>query len=212
MKIKKFTFNPFSENTFIVYDDTKECIIIDPGCYENNERKELEKYISDNNLKPIMLINTHCHIDHVFGNQFVCKRWGLDRQRNKLDLDILKNNVELAQLYGFENYEISPMPKKFLNENDKINFGNSTLTIILTPGHSPGHISLYSSKEKIIISGDVLFNNGIGRTDLPGGNYDTLIKSIKEKLLVLEDETIVFCGHGPSTTIRKEKLNNPFLS
>ncbi|MBT7895818.1 MAG: MBL fold metallo-hydrolase [Flavobacteriales bacterium] len=212
MKIKKFTFNPFSENTFIVYDDTKECIIIDPGCYENNERKELEKYISDNNLKPIMLINTHCHIDHVFGNQFVCKRWGLDLQINKLDLDILKNNVELAQLYGFENYEISPMPKKFLNENDKINFGNSTLTIILTPGHSPGHISLYSSKEKIIISGDVLFNNGIGRTDLPGGNYDTLIKSIKEKLLVLEDETIVFCGHGPSTTIRKEKLNNPFLS
>ena len=212
MKIKKFTFNPFSENTFIVYDDTKECIIIDPGCYEKNERKELEKYISDNNLKPIMLINTHCHIDHVFGNQFVCKRWGLDLQINKLDLDILKNNVELAQLYGFENYEISPMPKKFLNENDKINFGNSTLTIILTPGHSPGHISLYSSKEKIIISGDVLFNNGIGRTDLPGGNYDTLIKSIKEKLLVLEDETIVFCGHGPSTTIRKEKLNNPFLS
>ena len=212
MKIKKFTFNPFSENTFIVYDDTKECIIIDPGCYENNERKELEKYISDNNLKPIMLINTHCHIDHVFGNQFVCKRWGLDLQINKLDLDILKNNVELAQLYGFENYEISPMPKKFLNENDKINFGNSTLTIILTPGHSPGHISLYSSKEKIIISGDVLFNNGIGRTDLPGGNYDTLIKSIKENLLVLEDETIVFCGHGPSTTIRKEKLNNPFLS
>ena len=212
MKIKTFTFNPFSENTFIVYDDTKECIIIDPGCYEKNERKELEKYISDNNLKPIMLINTHCHIDHVFGNQFVCKRWGLDLQINKLDLDILKNNVELAQLYGFENYEISPMPKKFLNENDKINFGNSTLTIILTPGHSPGHISLYSSKEKIIISGDVLFNNGIGRTDLPGGNYDTLIKSIKEKLLVLEDETIVFCGHGPSTTIRKEKLNNPFLS
>tara|TARA_B110000438_G_scaffold96813_1_gene95965 strand:+ start:4427 stop:5065 length:639 start_codon:yes stop_codon:yes gene_type:complete len=212
MKIKTFTFNPFSENTFIVYDDTKECIIIDPGCYENNERKELEKYISDNNLKPIMLINTHCHIDHVFGNQFVCKRWSLDLQINKLDLDILKNNVELAQLYGFENYEISPMPKKFLNENDKINFGNSTLTIILTPGHSPGHISLYSSKEKIIISGDVLFNNGIGRTDLPGGNYDTLIKSIKEKLLVLEDETIVFCGHGPSTTIRKEKLNNPFLS
>ena len=212
MKIKTFTFNPFSENTFIVYDDTKECIIIDPGCYENNERKELEKYISDNNLKPIMLINTHCHIDHVFGNQFVCKRWSLDLQINKLDLDILKNNVELAQLYGFENYEISPMPKKFLNENDEINFGNSTLTIILTPGHSPGHISLYSSKEKIIISGDVLFNNGIGRTDLPGGNYDTLIKSIKEKLLVLEDETIVFCGHGPSTTIGKEKLNNPFIS
>ena len=212
MKIKTFTFNPFSENTFIVYDDTKECIIIDPGCYKDNERKELEKYISDNNLKPIMLINTHCHIDHVFGNQFVSMRWSLGLQINKLDLDILKNNVELAQLYGFENYEISPMPKKFLNENDEINFGNSKLTIILTPGHSPGHISLYSSKEKIIISGDILFNNGIGRTDLPGGNYDTLIKSIKEKLLVLEDETIVFCGHGPSTTIGKEKLKNPFIS
>ena len=139
-------------------------------------------------------------------------RWSLGLQINKLDLDILKNNVELAQLYGFENYEISPMPKKFLNENDEINFGNSKLTIILTPGHSPGHISLYSSKDKIIISGDVLFNNGIGRTDLPGGNYDTLIKSIKEKVLVLEDETIVFCGHGPSTTIGKEKLNNPFIS
>ena len=212
MKIEKFTFNAFSENTFIVSDNTKECIIIDPGCYNQHEKNELVKYMTDNNLKPVMLINTHCHIDHIFGNKFAAEKWGLELQINKLELDILENSTDVAKLYGFENYEKSPNAKIFLNEHDEIKFGESKLDILFTPGHSPGHIAFHSAKYKVLISGDVLFNNSIGRTDLPGGNYDTLIKSIKEKILLLEDETIVFCGHGPSTTIGSEKLNNPFLN
>jgi len=211
MKIEKFTFNAFSENTFIVSDNTKECIIIDPGCYNQHEKNELAKYVTDNNLKPVMLINTHCHIDHIFGNKFAAEKWGLELQINKLELGILENSTDVAKLYGFENYEKSPNAKIFLNEHDEIKFGESKLDILFTPGHSPGHIAFHSAKDKVLISGDVLFKNSIGRTDLPGGNYDTLIKSIKEKILLLEDETIVFCGHGPSTTIGSEKLNNPFL-
>jgi glyoxylase-like metal-dependent hydrolase (beta-lactamase superfamily II) len=211
MKIEKFTFNAFSENTFIVSDNTKECIIIDPGCYNQHEKNELAKYVTDNNLKPVMLINTHCHIDHIFGNKFAAEKWGLELQINKLELEILENSTDVAKLYGFENYEKSPNAKIFLNEHDEIKFGESKLDILFTPGHSPGHIAFHSAKDKVLISGDVLFKNSIGRTDLPGGNYDTLIKSIKEKILLLEDETIVFCGHGPSTTIGSEKLNNPFL-
>ena len=212
MKIEKFTFNAFSENTFIVSDNTKECIIIDPGCYNQHEKNELVKYVTDNNLKPVMLINTHCHIDHIFGNKFAAEKWGLELQINKLELGILDSSTDVAKLYGFENYEKSPNAKIFLNEHDEIKFGESKLDILFTPGHSPGHIAFHSAKDKVLISGDVLFNNSIGRTDLPGGNYDTLIKSIKEKILLLEDETIVFCGHGPSTTIGSEKLNNPFLN
>ena len=212
MKIEKFTFNAFSENTFIVSDNTKECIIIDPGCYNQHEKNELAKYVTDNNLKPVMLINTHCHIDHIFGNKFAAEKWGLELQINKLELRILESSTDVAKLYGFENYEKSPNAKIFLNEHDEIKFGESKLDILFTPGHSPGHIAFHSAKDKVLISGDVLFNNSIGRTDLPGGNYDTLIKSIKEKILLLEDETIVFCGHGPSTTIGSEKLNNPFLN
>ena len=212
MKIEKFTFNAFSENTFIVSDNTKECIIIDPGCYNQHEKNELAKYVTDNNLKPVMLINTHCHIDHIFGNKFAAEKWGLELQINKLELEILENSTDVAKLYGFENYEKSPNAKIFLNEHDEIKFGESKLDILFTPGHSPGHIAFHSAKDKVLISGDVLFKNSIGRTDLPGGNYDTLIKSIKEKILLLEDETIVFCGHGPSTTIGSEKLNNPFLN
>jgi len=211
MKIEKFTFNAFSENTFIVSDNTKECIIIDPGCYNQHEKNELAKYVTDNNLKPVMLINTHCHIDHIFGNKFAAEKWGLELQINKLELGILENSTDVAKLYGFENYEKSPNAKIFLNEHDEIKFGESKLDILFTPGHSPGHIAFHSAKDKVLISGDVLFKNSIGRTDLPGGHYDTLIKSIKEKILLLEDETIVFCGHGPSTTIGSEKLNNPFL-
>ena len=212
MKIEKFTFNAFSENTFIVSDNTKECIIIDPGCYNQHEKNELAKYVTDNNLKPVMLINTHCHIDHIFGNKFAAEKWGLELQINKLELGILESSTDVAKLYGFENYEKSPNAKIFLNEHDEIKFGESKLDILFTPGHSPGHIAFHSAKDKVLISGDVLFKNSIGRTDLPGGNYDTLIKSIKEKILLLEDETIVFCGHGPSTTIGSEKLNNPFLN
>ena len=211
MQIQVFTFNQFFENTIIVFDKTKECVIIDPGCYTISEKDTLQKYISINNLIPVKLINTHCHIDHILGNNFIAKTYDLELEMNANDMELIKSSNEIAQLYGFTDYEMSPLPKKFLNEGDTLEFGNSQFKILFTPGHSPGHISLYSEKDGLLISGDVLFNNSIGRTDLPGGNYDLLIESIKNKILTLNDNTIVYCGHGPSTTIGNERLNNPFL-
>ena len=211
MKIEKLTFNDFMENTFIVYDQTKECIIIDPGCYSQEEKDKLLSFIKSNKLKPTLLINTHCHIDHIFGNNFVNKIWDIELAINKLDLEILNSAHLVAQSYGFNNYEPSPLPSKYIKEGDFITFGQSKLKIIFTPGHAPGHISLYSQKDNFIISGDVLFMNSIGRTDLPGGDYEILIKTIKTKLLTLPEKTKVYCGHGPDTTIDNEKKNNPFL-
>ena len=211
MQIQVFTFNQFFENTIIVFDKTKECVIIDPGCYTISEKDTLQKYISINNLIPVKLINTHCHIDHILGNNFIAKTYDLELEMNANDMGLIKSSNEIAQLYGFTDYEMSPLPKKFLNEGDTLEFGNSQFKILFTPGHAPGHISLYSEKDGLLISGDVLFNNSIGRTDLPGGNYDLLIESIKNKILTLNDNTIVYCGHGPSTTIGYERLNNPFL-
>lgn len=211
MQIQVFTFNQFFENTIIVFDKTKECVIIDPGCYTISEKDTLQKYISINNLVPVKLINTHCHIDHILGNNFIAKTYDLELEMNANDMELIKSSNEIAQLYGFTDYEMSPLPKKFLNEGDTLEFGNSQFKILFTPGHAPGHISLYSEKDGLLISGDVLFNNSIGRTDLPGGNYDLLIESIKNKILTLNDNTIVYCGHGPSTTIGNERLNNPFL-
>ena len=212
MKIKQFTFNPFQENTFLIWDETKECLIIDPGCYEKNEKEILKNFIEESKLKPIKLINTHCHIDHIFGNKFSIETWNIDLHMHKLDLVLLEDSETVANAYGFKHYEASPYPKHFIAEGDQVEFGNSKLDIIFTPGHAPGHICLLSKLDNFIIAGDVLFNGSIGRTDLPGGNFNTLMQSIQNKLLNLDDETKVYCGHGPSTTIKKEKQNNPFLT
>jgi hydroxyacylglutathione hydrolase len=212
MKIKSFTFNPFQENTYVVYDDTKECIIIDPGCYTDKERDELRRFITSEGLKPVKLINTHCHIDHVLGNKFTSELWDLELYMHKEDLPLLENAGNIGKMYGFEDYEGSPYPKHFLAQDDTLTFGESSFKILFTPGHAPGHICLYSKENNLLIAGDVLFNRSIGRTDLPGGDYNTLIKSIKTKLLPLDENTIVYCGHGPSTSIGKEKMSNPFLT
>jgi glyoxylase-like metal-dependent hydrolase (beta-lactamase superfamily II) len=211
MKLKSFTFNQFYENTFIVSDSTNDCIIIDPGCYSNDEKNILKKYIEDNNLNPVKLINTHCHIDHILGNKFVATTWDLNLETHQNDIELLENSAEIARLYGFIDYEKSPFTSQFLNEGDIVEFGNSKLKILYTPGHAPGHISLYSKEEKFIISGDVLFKSSIGRTDLPGGDFNVLIESIKTKILCLDDDTVVYCGHGPATTVGYERVNNPFL-
>lgn len=211
MNVLKLTFNQFQENSYIISDNTQECIIIDPGCYTEHEKNHLREIITKNNLKPVKLINTHCHIDHVLGNKFVMQEWSLELYIHKDDLPLLENNEVISQMYGFEHYEKSPYPSKFLQEEDKLTFGESEFDIIYTPGHSPGHICLHNTEANLIIAGDVLFNGSIGRTDLPGGDYDTLIDSIKRKLLNLNENTIVYCGHGPSTTIGKEKKSNPFL-
>ena len=212
MKIKIFPFNQFLENTIVLSDSTSECIIIDPGCYNNEEKQILENYIITNNLKPVKLINTHCHIDHILGNNFVSSNWDIDLEINKNDLNLLNESNQIAKIYGFVDYENSPNPKKFLNEGDMVNFGNSELKVIFTPGHAPGHISLYSAKENFIISGDVIFKNSIGRTDLPGGDFNTLIETINNKILSLADNVIIYCGHGPITTVGDERKNNPFLN
>jgi len=210
MQIKKFTFNPIQENMYIIYDKTKECIIIDPGCYFHHEREELVDFISENKLKPIKLINTHCHLDHICGNKFVTETWGLKLEASILDEYNLERSIQAGKLYNMP-IEPSPPIEVDLKEGDEIRFGNSLLTILFTPGHSAGSLSFYSEEHQILIAGDVLFRMSIGRTDLPGGDFDTLISTIKTKLFILPEETIVYSGHGDETTIGDEMKNNPFL-
>ncbi len=208
--IQSFTFGPFQENTYVLYDETNECIIIDPGCYDQAERNELADFIDEKKLKPVKLINTHCHLDHVFGNGFVAGKYDLKLEINKLDKQVLDAFLMTASLYNL-NADPSPQPSVYLEEGDKIKFGKSDLEIAFTPGHSPGSITFYNRDQKFMIAGDVLFHGSIGRTDLPGGNYQTLINSIKNKLFPLGDDFTVYNGHGSSTTIGFERMNNPFL-
>ncbi len=211
MNIKSFTFNPFQENTYIVYDETKECLIIDPGFYTDAERKELKDFIEEKELTPVKLINTHCHIDHVLGNKFASEQWDLELYMHKEDLPVLEKTGEVSKMYELEGYEGSPYPKHFLAQGDKLTFGESSFKILFTPGHAPGHICLYSKENNLLIAGDVIFQGSIGRTDLPWGDHSTLINSIITQLFTLPNETHVFCGHGPSTNLGYEKEHNPFL-
>lgn len=206
-----FTFNPFQENTYILYDETKECIIIDPGCYQDAEKKKLKTFVEEGGLKPVRLINTHCHIDHVFGNHFVHTTWDIGLEIHKGELQVLEVLPVVSQFYGITEVDPSPQPASFLNEDVLIKFGNTTLQPLFTPGHSPASLSFYCEESGFVISGDVLFRESIGRTDLPGGDFDTLLRSIRKKLLVLDDAVVVYPGHGPATTIGHEKRFNPFL-
>ena len=208
--IQSFTFNPFSENMYILYDETKQALIIDPGCYTQPEKDELAKFISETGLKPVKLLNTHAHIDHVLGNNFVAGKYGLKLEMHEADADLLRSAPVYGQMWGIKP-EPSPEPSAFLNEGDVVHFGNSKLDVLFTPGHCPGSITFFSSDEKFAIVGDVLFYGSIGRTDLPGGNHELLIRSIREKLFPLGDDMVVYPGHGPSTTIGFEKQHNPFL-
>jgi len=210
IKIQSFTFNPFQENTYIAYDETNECIIVDPGCYDENENKVLKNFIDQNNLKPVALINTHCHLDHIFGNKFVTDTYKLSPQMHKLDLPMLEYAPLAANKYGVHLGEL-PEVGIFLEEGDIIEFGSSKFEIIFTPGHAPGHICLVNKEENITLSADVLFHLSIGRTDLPLGDHDTLLNSIRHKLFTLDDAMVVYPGHGPKTSIGFEKANNPFL-
>lgn len=209
IQIQNFVFNPFMENTYIVSDETKEALIIDPGCYENEEREELDNFILENGLKIVGLVNTHCHIDHVFGNAYVKKKYDVSLTIHKEDEATLRSVEVYAPAYGFQNYENS-QADAFFEEGDLVSFGNSELEVLFTPGHAPGHVVLFNKEQKICIGGDVLFDGSIGRTDLPGGDYDTLIDSIRKKMFLLADDTVVYPGHGGETTIKKEKESNPF--
>ena len=208
--IQSFTFNPFQENTYVAYDETLECIIVDPGCYDAKDNAVLSKFIEENKLKPVALVNTHCHLDHLFGNKFVSDTYQLEPIMHEADLPLLEYAPLTAIQYDLQLDEL-PEVGKFVEEGDVVHFGNSSFEVLFTPGHAPGHICLLNRDEKIILSADVLFHLSIGRTDLPLGDHATLLKSIKEKLLVLEEDVVVYPGHGPNTSIGFEKKNNPFL-
>ena len=208
--VKSFTFSPVQENTYVLVNEQKQCCIIDPGCYFPAEKDELKTGIEKAGLTPVLLLNTHCHLDHVFGNKFVHDTWGLDlhiHEKEKPVLDFAPLSGERWQL-PFDNYD---GPLVYLQEGNFIKIGDDALEIRFTPGHSPGSISFYSAESGFIIGGDVLFNRSIGRTDLPGGSMETLMDSIRTQFFTLPDETKVYSGHGPVTTVGYERGNNPFV-
>jgi hydroxyacylglutathione hydrolase len=211
MQIKKFTFNPVQENTFIVYDETGECVIIDAGCYFENERQELDRFIAEKQLKPVRLINTHCHFDHIMGVTHCRIKYKLKFEIHPDEAVLIEQAAEHGDLFGIPMEPVEA-PDTYFLEGDQIKFGKSYLQVIEAPGHSPGGVAFYNPEQKILIAGDILFYGSIGRTDLPGGSFEKLTGNIKTKLLTLLEETIVYCGHGPETTIGFEKKNNPFLN
>lgn len=209
-EIKYFTVNPLQENTYVLINDKKECIIIDPGFYYQNEREEFLQFIQENGLTVTRLLNTHCHLDHIFANNLVTKTFGVGLEIHQKDQVVLDRSPQSGIMYNLP-FEPSPMPKSYLEEGDKVMLGDDVLEVLLTPGHSPGSISFYCAAQQFVIAGDVLFRQSVGRSDFPGGNFETLARSIREKLYNLPDEVVVYPGHGPSTTIGFEKRHNPFV-
>lgn len=210
ISIQKFTFNPFQENSYVLFDETKECVVIDPGCYTAEEKQTLLNFISENDLKPVHLLNTHCHVDHIQGNYTVAKEFNLKLEAHKLEIPILEGSPAWGLQYGIEG-DLSPEIEVFLEEGDQVKFGNSTLDILWVPGHAPGHIVFISHADKFVINGDVLFQGSFGRYDLPFGDAYVLSKSIQEKMFQLPDDYTVYAGHMGETTIGIEKTTNPIL-
>lgn len=212
IQVQKFTFNLFSENTFILWDDESlESAIVDPGCSDSSEELILESFIIENNLKTKYLINTHCHIDHILGCEFVKNKFNPIYLAPELDIPLIQNAKMQASFVGMD-FSTSLLPDELLSEDKNLFLGDFELTFLFTPGHTPGEFCIYIPIIKSCITGDVLFFDSIGRTDLWGGNYDVLIKSINKKLLSLPDETVIYPGHGDASTIDREKKLNPFLT
>lgn len=211
LKIKLFTFNMFSENTIIIWDDeSRDAAIVDPGTSSSTEENELLSFISSKDLRIKYLINTHCHIDHILGCSFVKEKFNPVYYAPELDLPLLDNAQQQAQMFDLD-IDQPPIPDKLITEQTEIMIGESKLQFLFTPGHTPGEFCIYIGEEKICVTGDVLFKESIGRTDLWGGNYETLLNSIHEKLFLLPDDVVIYPGHGELSTIGYEKQNNPFL-
>jgi len=210
LRIHKLTFNPFSENTYVVNNENNDCAIIDPGCCNEKEQNELVKTIEAYGLKPVLLLNTHCHIDHIPGNKFVFEKYGLYPQIHENELEIMRLAPQYGRFFGFD-CPISPEPQKFLKEGDEVKLGNTVFTVLFTPGHSPGSISFYSEKDHVVFSGDVLFYRSVGRFDLPESNGKDLYNSLANKMMKLPDTVKVYSGHGPETSIGYERVNNAFI-
>jgi hydroxyacylglutathione hydrolase len=210
LHVKVFTFSPIQENSYVLYNNEGNALIIDPGCYFSAEEETLKNFLKDTGLIPVQLLNTHCHLDHVFGNHWVHKTYSLELYLHPNEVPVLDFAPKSGEKWGlpFTNYK---GPHHFLQEGDSIFLGKDELKVLLTPGHSPGSICFYCVAQGFLIGGDVLFYESIGRTDLPMGNHETLIQSIQEQLFVLPDEVIVYPGHGRPTRIGHEKTNNPFL-
>lgn len=211
LNVKIFIFNPVQENTYLLYNENKGCIIIDPGCYYEEERENVADFIRTHQLNPALLLNTHCHLDHVFGNKFIHDTYGLNLHIHPYEKAVLDFAPASGLMWDlpFDNYQGTI---EYLEVGEFIKIGEDELEILFTPGHSPGSVSFSCSKQQFVISGDVLFRESIGRTDLPGGNFEILVESIRNQLYVLPGETIIFSGHGPQTTIAHEKRNNPFVA
>lgn len=210
IQVKTFVFNPFQENTHLIYDDTQKCIILDPGCYFSEEQGKITKFIADRNLHPEYIVHTHGHIDHALGTNFIKDHYHIQSVMHRDDLEILRRTKEFGQMIGVE-VDQPRDPDIFIKEGENVHFGNTSLNVLHVPGHSPGSIALYSEADNKVFVGDALFKRSIGRTDLTGGDYITLIESIKNKLLTLKDDTVVYSGHGEITSIGEERAENPLL-
>ncbi len=210
LQVAAFTFNPFQENTYILFNEKKECWIVDPGMYGAEEEQVLFDYINKHDLKPQQVINTHAHIDHIFGVDAVKQKFNIPFGVHQLEQPVLANAKGSAMLFGF-TFGAAPIPDFFIEENKILKLGDDELEIKLAPGHSPGSIVFHYPAGKWAIGGDVLFHGSIGRSDLPGGNYEVLLKSIADQLYTLPDDTVVYSGHGPATSIGQEKRTNPFI-
>ena len=208
--IHRFVFNSFMVNTYILWDETGDGIIIDAGCYEETEQKEIADFLTEEKVKLVRNINTHCHVDHIFGNGFIFKAYGISPEYHRASLPFVTRAAEIAASFGL-SLDHSPAPKRYLEDEEIIHFGNSSLKVMVTPGHADGSVCLYNEPGQFVITGDVLFKETIGRTDLPSGDFDLLMKSIKTRLFTLPDEVVVWPGHGPETSIGYEKTFNPFI-
>ncbi len=210
MRVNRLIYNAFQVNTYVIFDDTKEAIIIDPGMGSADEQKKMLSFLDRNGLKLTKIVNTHCHIDHILGVDFLKTKFGVKFYASKKDEYLFENLPQIAEMYGLDILQ-APKIDVYLSENDEITFGNSVLKILEVPGHSTGHLAFYSNEDKFVITGDVLFKDTIGRTDLPGGNLDELMHSIGTKILPLGDDFTIFPGHGAETEIGMERKDNPFL-
>lgn len=211
MQYKTFVFSPFQENTYVVWDETLEAVIIDAGNFFDKENNILDDFISENKLQIKYIVNTHNHLDHIFGMAYLQEKYKVEAVSHPDDIFWIDRYEDTCKGYGLPVTRKPIAPKVLVNDNEIIQFGNSSLKVIHVPGHSPGGIALYSPSDSLLFAGDILFNGSVGRSDLPGGNHDTLIDGILSKLMVLPEETKVLCGHGNETTIGLEKDSNPFL-
>jgi len=210
MEIFKLVFSPIQVNTYILADKSGDCAIIDCGCYDDTEFSEFTAFISAKKLRPVLLLNTHCHLDHIFGNRYLLKEYKLGSWSCEQDEINRKNARQHAMLFGLLMEE-PPAPERFITDRQLISFGSTELTALHVPGHAPGSMAFYSEMNGCVFTGDALFAGSIGRTDLPGGNYETLINSIKNKLFSLPPSTVVYSGHGSDTSIEREMKSNPFF-